>query len=113
MAASPIAAQAFGMEPLGALNFSDLGAGTAADATNGNSTPNNGATILVCLGTAADTVVVTRPEEGSSNAASQAIVANHLSFMGPFETDIYGPTLNYKAGATTTKVWPVQLAELD
>jgi hypothetical protein len=112
VAATPIATQQFGVEALGDMNVSDLGAGTAADATNGNSTPNNGSLVLFILGTATDTVTVTRPEEATADAAPIAVTANHLEVAGPFELDLYGATLAYKAGATTTKIWPVQIADL-
>jgi hypothetical protein len=112
VAQTPIASQPFGVEDLGEMAINDLGSGTAADATNGNSTPNNGSLVLLVLGTAADTLTITRPEESSADAASVTVVANHLMTFGPFEVDLYGPTLGYKAGATTTKVWPVQVEML-
>lgn len=112
MVQTPIASQPFGVEDLGEMAINDLGAGSAADATNGNSTPNNGSLVLLVLATVADTIVVTRPEEGSANAAPAPIAANHLTTVGPFETDLYGTTLGYKAGLVTTKVWPVQVEML-
>lgn len=112
MAATPIAALPFGVEALGEVNVNDLGAGSAADATNGNSTPNNGSLVLFFLGTAADTITVTRPEGAAGDAEVITVTANHLENAGPFEVDIYGATLAYKAGATTTKIWPVQVADL-
>jgi hypothetical protein len=109
---TPIAPQAFGVESLGNMNVTDLGAGTASDITNGNSTPNNGSVVLFILGTATDTVTVSKPEESVGDAEPIAVVANHLETAGPFELDVYGPTLNYKAGAVTTKIWAVQVTDL-
>ncbi len=109
MAATNINSLPFGVESLGEVASNDYGTGSAADATNGNSTANNGSLCLFVLGTAADSIVVTRPEGGTETLT---VAANHLHNFGPFEVDEYGPTLNYKAAAATTKIWPVQVEML-
>jgi hypothetical protein len=83
---------------------------SAADATNGNHTPNNGAITIVIRATANDTVNFTRPEEATPHPV--AIVANKELEVGPFETDMYGSDLTFKAGATTTSFLVKQHADL-
>lgn len=104
--------------PIASVNISqtptpvDLTTGTAADATNGNSTPNNGKVRLLLQNTAAssETVTVTRSElvDGAAlPTRSVVIAANKTVLVGPFQTDVYGSSLQYKAGLATTKVIPV------
>lgn len=79
----------------------DVTTGTAIDATNGNSTPNNGAVRLLVTSAAADTVIIVRPEEPDD---SRAFLANKKRLIGPFEPDLYGDPLVWHGAATTTVV---------
>jgi hypothetical protein len=92
------------------FGITDLSTGSAADATNGNATANNGSLLLFITATATDTVTVTRPEESSGEVIH--VVNGSALMAGPFETDLYGGTVAYKAGATTTKILPVQMPDL-
>ena len=85
----------------------DCGAGTAVDAANGNSCPNNGLVELYVTATAADAAfTVIRPE--GPDAVYDIATVGHLYVLGPFETDEFGATLEWHGLATTT-VRPVQL----
>jgi hypothetical protein len=84
----------------------DLGAGTAVDAANGNTTPNNGELELYVTATAADATFTVQRPEGPDEVFNIATVG-HLYVLGPFETDEFGPDLVWTGLATTT-VRPVQ-----
>jgi hypothetical protein len=83
-----------------------LAAATAVDATNGNTTPNNGLLYLYVSATAADaTFTVVRPELPDQ---AYSIPVGGLDILGPFEVDEFGPDLVWH-GLATTSVRPVQL----
>lgn len=86
----------------------DLTGGTASDATNGNTTPNNGQVLLYVTASAADTLHVNRPEIGVLNIP---LASGATRLLGRFEVDQYGEAIEWNAAATT-KVLPVQLVEL-
>lgn len=111
MATTNINATQFNNMNPGIRSVTDLSTGAAvADIVNGNSTANNGSLCLFILGTATDTVNVTMPEEASADPIH--VTANVPIMAGPFETDLYGSVLAFKAGAVTTKILPVQFPEL-
>lgn len=90
----------------------DLTTGVAADITNGNSTPNNGRLHLIIQNSAAsaDTVAVTRTEvvdEAALPVRDIAVAANKTVIVGPFATQVFSASLQYKAGLATTKFIPV------
>lgn len=90
----------------------DLTTGAVPDVTNGNSTPNNGRTFLLIQNTAAtpDTVVVTRTEVVDGAALptqSLTVAANKTMLFGPFPTQLFSASLQYKAGLVTTKFIPL------
>lgn len=72
-----------------------LGAGTTADPTNGNSFANDGNTYLLVQGvTATKTLtVVTSGTVGGlaiADLAPRSIAAGEFHVLGPFRTDIFG-----------------------
>jgi hypothetical protein len=83
---------------------------SAADATNGNHTPNNGAVTIIIRASVNDTVNFARPEEATPHPV--AIVAAHELEVGPFETDVFGSDLAFKAGLVTTTFLVKQHADL-
>jgi hypothetical protein len=90
----------------------DLTDGVPADATNGNTTPNDGRVRLIVqnTGTATDTIAVTRTEtvDGASlPARSITVAAGKTVLVGPFDPTVFSSALQYKAGATTTNFLPV------
>jgi hypothetical protein len=86
----------------------DMSGGTVCDATNGNYTENNGSLLLFVTATATDGLVITLPELPDRTVP---LVNGSMRFLGKFEADQYGPTVQWK-GLATTKVLPVQFAEL-
>lgn len=91
----------------------DVTNGTVADATNGNTTPNNGRMRLLIQNTGAspDTVNVTRTEtvDGATVPVRAITVAAGKDVLtAPFPVLVFGSTLQYKAGAATTKFIPIQ-----
>lgn len=83
---------------------------TACDATNGNTVPNDGTVRLIFTATATDTVNVNFP--GRANVDPVPIVSGHVTIVGPFEEDEFGPNLVFKAGLVTTLVVAVSIPPL-
>lgn len=111
MARTPVASVPFlGQGSADAYASMDLTGGTATDATNGNSTPNNGSVYLFVTTSAADaTFTIRKPEEAAGQVENLANGA--MRMLGPFRTDIYGDHIEWN-GLATSKVLPIQMVEL-
>jgi len=90
----------------------------AADATNGNVTPNDGYVFLYVVGgTAGGTIQVTPSvslDGGRVTAANVTltVTANQTALYGPFPTGVYGSSLNYKASVATILIAAVHAVPL-
>jgi hypothetical protein len=102
------AAQAAWQSSADILANMDLSGGSASDASNGNTTPNNGQVLLFVTASAADTVHVVQPE--GAGPANFAIANGGMRMLGRFEVDRFGENIEWNALATT-KVLPIQLVE--
>ena len=94
------------------LTTVSLPAGTPADVTNGNSSTNNGMLRILVdnTGDDSDTVSVTRSVviDGASLPTHDfPVAAGAKVIIGPFPTEVFGPTLKYKATAATTLLTPL------
>jgi hypothetical protein len=79
----------------------DLGAGHTVDATNGNQTENNGLLMLLVTASVADPTFHTVRPEGPDQV-HPITSTTHPFMLGPFETDEFGPSVEWHGLATTT-----------
>jgi len=86
---------------------------TAADSTNGNSTANDGAVVLVCKNTDASshtvTVTITKAVDGVTPAGKVfTIAAGTTEYLGPFSPNDYSSTLQYTADSALVTILPLR-----